>query len=67
MVAASVDELGVCPGVGPKKVRRLYEAFHRPFSTELVKRRKERESGKEEKELSKLTKEETPTQNQFDP
>ena len=52
MVAASVDELGVCPGVGPKKVRRLYEAFHRPFSTELVKRRKERESDKEEKEPS---------------
>ena len=52
MVAASVDELGVCPGVGPKKVRRLYEAFHRPFSTELVKRRKERESNKEEKEPS---------------
>lgn len=48
LVAASVDELGVCPGVGPKKVRRLYEAFHRPFSTELVKRRKERESDKDE-------------------
>ncbi|EED91661.1 predicted protein, partial [Thalassiosira pseudonana CCMP1335] len=32
LVGASVEELSVCPGVGVKKVRRLYEAFHRPFS-----------------------------------
>ena len=32
LVQASADELSVCPGVGPKKVRRLFEAFHRPFS-----------------------------------
>ena len=36
IAAASVDELCTCPGVGEKKVRRLYEAFHRPFK----KRRK---------------------------
>lgn len=43
IVGASVDELSICPGVGPKKVRRLYEAFHKPFSRESAKRRKQRE------------------------
>jgi DNA excision repair protein ERCC-1 len=43
LVGASVEELSVCPGVGVKKVRRLYEAFRRPFSKEGAKRRKERE------------------------
>jgi DNA excision repair protein ERCC-1 len=43
LATASVDEIGVCPGIGPKKVRRLFEAFHRPFSEESVKRRKERD------------------------
>lgn len=51
LVAASIDELGVCPGVGPKKVRRLYEAFHRPFTTESAATKKELESDKEEIEL----------------
>mmetsp|Transcript_10437 Transcript_10437/g.23184 ORF Transcript_10437/g.23184 Transcript_10437/m.23184 type:complete len:401 (-) Transcript_10437:1037-2239(-) len=50
LVGASADELSVCPGVGPKKVRRLFEAFHRPFSTEMVKRRKERVKEKQDKE-----------------
>ena len=43
IVSASVDELSVCPGLGPKKVRRLYEAFRKPFSREASKRRKQRE------------------------
>jgi DNA excision repair protein ERCC-1 len=43
LATASVDEIGVCPGIGPKKVRRLFEAFHRPFSEESVKRQKERD------------------------
>ena len=30
---ASVEELSICPGLGPKKVKRLREVFHRPFST----------------------------------
>ena len=25
---ASLEELALCPGLGPKKVRNLYEAFH---------------------------------------
>lgn len=41
LVGASVEELSVCPGVGVKKVRRLYEAFHRPFTKEGAKKRKE--------------------------
>ncbi|KAL7542887.1 hypothetical protein ACHAXR_013189 [Thalassiosira sp. AJA248-18] len=53
MTGASVEELSVCPGVGPKKVRRLYEAFHRPFSTEMAKKRKEREKEKKDKEVTK--------------
>ncbi|KAL3758314.1 hypothetical protein ACHAWU_004279 [Discostella pseudostelligera] len=46
LVNASVDELGVCPGIGPKKVRRLYEAFHRPFSKDNAKKKKEKISEK---------------------
>lgn len=52
IVGASVDELSVCPGLGPKKVRRLYEAFRKPFSKESAKRRKEREKESKEKEVS---------------
>ncbi|KAL9188672.1 hypothetical protein ACHAXT_007050 [Thalassiosira profunda] len=48
LAGASIEELSVCPGVGPKKVRRLWEAFHRPFSAETAKRRKE-EREKEKK------------------
>ena len=50
IVGASVDELSVCPGLGPKKVRRLYEAFRKPFSKEAAKRRKEREKDKEKED-----------------
>eukprot|EP00985_Skeletonema_marinoi_P031462 scaffold37702_cov155-Skeletonema_marinoi.AAC.1 len=50
IVGASVDELSVCPGLGPKKVRRLYEAFRKPFSREAAKRRKEREKDANERE-----------------
>eukprot|EP00741_Cyanophora_paradoxa_P001338 tig00000480_g1294.t1 len=28
---ASMDELALCPGLGEKKVRRIYEAFHEPL------------------------------------
>ncbi|KAL7497392.1 hypothetical protein ACHAWX_000307 [Stephanocyclus meneghinianus] len=49
LVGASVEELSVCPGVGVKKVRRLYEAFRRPFSREGAKKRKgkDKEEGME--------------------
>ncbi|EJK59580.1 hypothetical protein THAOC_20175 [Thalassiosira oceanica] len=38
VVNASLDELSVCPGIGPKKVARLHDAFHRPFNSEMKKR-----------------------------
>ena len=44
LMAAPMDELSLCPGIGEKKVRRLYEAFHKPFSSvQARKRRKEKE------------------------
>ena len=50
MTQASIEELSVCPGIGVKKVRRLHEAFHRPFSREFAKRRKERENKEKKKD-----------------
>jgi DNA excision repair protein ERCC-1 len=44
LMAAPMDELSLCPGIGEKKVRRLYEAFHKPFSSvQARKRRKAKE------------------------
>ena len=40
IAAASEDELSLCPGLGEKKVKRLWDAFHKPFSSKQVKRRK---------------------------
>lgn len=60
LVGASVEELSVCPGVGVKKVRRLYEAFHRPFTKEGAKRRREKEKAEKmekEKNSAQLKKE----------
>ena len=45
IMAASVDELVLCPGVGEKKVRRMFEAFHKPFSSKRAKERKEKAEG----------------------
>ena len=39
-MAASQDELGLVPGLGQVKVKRLHEAFHKPFS---LKRKRERQ------------------------
>lgn len=32
---ADMEELLACPGIGPTKVRRLYETFHEPFRRTL--------------------------------
>lgn len=32
MCDASAEELALCPGVGDKKVARIYEALHEPLS-----------------------------------
>ncbi|KAG0007136.1 ssDNA endonuclease and repair protein rad10 [Modicella reniformis] len=39
---ASVDELGVLPGFGERKVKRLLEAFDQPFAIDPKKRRRRR-------------------------
>lgn len=38
---ASVDDIRQCPGIGEKKARRLYDAFNKPFSSVMAKKRKE--------------------------
>jgi len=44
VVRADVEKLGRCPGIGDKKVRRLWEAFHKPFSiASVAKARREQE------------------------
>jgi len=39
---APVDELGVLPGFGERKVKRLLEAFDQPFAIDPKKRRQRR-------------------------
>eukprot|EP00252_Welwitschia_mirabilis_P008535 TRINITY_DN20440_c0_g1_i1.p1 TRINITY_DN20440_c0_g1~~TRINITY_DN20440_c0_g1_i1.p1 ORF type:complete len:408 (+),score=86.50 TRINITY_DN20440_c0_g1_i1:193-1416(+) len=34
---ASMDELARCPGIGERKVKRLYDAFHEPFKRTVKK------------------------------
>ncbi|XP_055825639.1 DNA excision repair protein ERCC-1 isoform X2 [Solanum dulcamara] len=35
---ASMEDLARCPGIGERKVKRLYDAFHEPFKREVPKR-----------------------------
>jgi DNA excision repair protein ERCC-1 len=37
---ADMEELRLIPGIGDKKVKRLYDAFHKPFSSVMAKKRK---------------------------
>ena len=50
LAIANMDELSLVPGVGSKKVRRLYETFHKPFSTAAARKRKA-EKEKEEQTM----------------
>jgi DNA excision repair protein ERCC-1 len=50
IMAASKEELGLVPGLGQVKVKRLHDAFHKPFSS---KRARERKKQKEEAEARK--------------
>lgn len=34
---ASMEDLARCPGIGERKVKRLYDAFHEPFKREVPK------------------------------
>lgn len=49
IVNASMEDLSSCPGIGEKKVRRLYEAFHKPFSS-LAASKKKKKKLEEEKQ-----------------
>lgn len=40
LISAPMDELALCPGIGEKKVRRLYDAFNKPFSSAAAKKRR---------------------------
>jgi DNA excision repair protein ERCC-1 len=42
LAVASLDELGLVPGMGPVKVQRLHDAFHKPFSSKASALRKRR-------------------------
>ena len=48
-MSASMDELGLVPGLGEKKVKRLHDAFHKPFSTRAAAARKRRKKEEEER------------------
>lgn len=53
---ADMDELSLVPGIGSKKVKRLYDAFHKPFSQCMVRERKQKaEQTKDEKEMDEDT------------
>eukprot|EP00554_Chaetoceros_debilis_P008563 CAMPEP_0194103702 /NCGR_PEP_ID=MMETSP0150-20130528/4120_1 /TAXON_ID=122233 /ORGANISM="Chaetoceros debilis, Strain MM31A-1" /LENGTH=387 /DNA_ID=CAMNT_0038791017 /DNA_START=30 /DNA_END=1193 /DNA_ORIENTATION=+ len=51
VITAPIKELQQCPGIGEKKVRRLFDAFHKPFSSAMSKKRK-LEAKQKEKEGS---------------
>ncbi len=53
IASASADELALVGGMGPVKVRRLYEALHKPFSKLRSRERKrQKQQENEEKELA---------------
>lgn len=45
IMAASQEELGLVSGVGQIKVKRLHDAFHKPFSTKRKRERQEKKAG----------------------
>ena len=57
VMTAGMDDIRLCPGVGEKKARRMYEAFHKPFSTAMAAKRRKKmkikmEALKEKEELA---------------
>lgn len=59
LTKATKDELALCPGMGSMKIRRLHEAFHRPFSTLQARKRKKKVQDNRRENGKKLAKFET--------
>lgn len=53
IAAASMDELGVCSGMGDVKVKALHDALHKPFSSRRAKLRREAKETAESEEDAK--------------
>ena len=47
VLAASKDELALCPGIGPIKVQKLWDAFHKPFSKKAAAERRLKQEAEE--------------------
>lgn len=54
LAQAGPDDLALVTGMGQVKVKRLYEAFHKPFSKKGAKRRKQEKQRLAEKEHAKV-------------
>ncbi len=51
IIDCSMEELSLCPGLGPRKVKNLYETFHAPFDP--TKRKKQKTEAQIESFLSR--------------
>jgi DNA excision repair protein ERCC-1 len=58
LMEASMDELGLVAGMGEVKVRRLHDAFHKPFSSKAAAKRRKTRQEEEEVEDDEGSKEE---------
>jgi DNA excision repair protein ERCC-1 len=57
LMEASMDELGLVAGMGEVKVRRLHDAFHKPFSSKAAAKRRKTRQDEEELEDDEGSKE----------
>jgi DNA excision repair protein ERCC-1 len=57
LMEASMDELGLVAGMGEVKVRRLHDAFHKPFSSKAAAKRQKTRQEEEELEDDEGSKE----------
>ncbi len=48
IMTASIEDIRLCPGIGEKKAKRLFEAFNKPFSKTMAKKRKAEQEMKNE-------------------
>lgn len=50
-MAATPDELALISGLGEVKVKRLYDAFHKPFSSKAARKRRQKRKEEEDERL----------------